>query len=74
MNVIKDNRLISMSYEDVCADLGYIPETKFVKVTNRGTITFTVGKPSEIKELYKAAVDKKYKPTKKFERMCLYEI
>ena len=66
MNVIKDNKLISMSYEDVCADLGYMPEAKFVKVTNRGTITFTVGRTSEIKRLYRNVIDKKYKPTKEF--------
>ena len=66
MNVIKDNKLISMSYEDVCADLGYMPEAKFVKVTNRGTITFTVGRTREIKRLYRNVIDKKYKPTKEF--------
>lgn len=62
MNVIKDNKLISMSYEDVCADLGYIPETKFVKVTNRGTISFTAGKMLEVKALYRNTVNRGYKP------------
>ena len=65
MNVIKDNKLISMSYEDVCADLGYIPETKFVKVTNRGTISFTAGKMLEVKALYRNTVNRGYKPSVK---------
>lgn len=65
MNVIFNNKHVSMEYIDICMDLGFIPETRFVKVTNRGTITFTVGKPYEIKALYKSVIDHGYKPSGK---------
>ena len=66
MNVIHNNKHVSMEYIDICMNLGFIPETRFVKVTNRGTITFTVGKPYEIKALYKSVIDHGYKPSGKF--------
>lgn len=65
MNVIFNNKHVSMEYINICMDLGFIPETRFVKVTNRGTITFTVGKPNEIKALYKNVIDHGYKPSGK---------
>lgn len=37
-----------MTYDEVCHKLGFIPAVHFVKITNRNTITFTLGKPYEI--------------------------
>lgn len=52
------------SYENVCHNLGFDPNTHFVKVTNRGTITYTCGKPNEIRELKKACQTNGYKMAK----------
>lgn len=41
-----------MTYEEVCKELGdYIPSVGFIKITTRGTIGFTLGKPHEIRTL-----------------------
>ena len=49
VNVKKtDGTTVTMSYEDLCHDLGIIPSIKFVAVTSRQTISYTVGKPDEI--------------------------
>jgi len=61
MKIIKNNQTIEMTYEDICHDLGIIPSIHFVEITNRGTISFTVGKPEEIRHLINTAEDKGYK-------------
>lgn len=66
MRVIKNGQPTQMTYEDVCKDLGFIAGVKFVEVSNRGTITFTCGRPSEIRSLYSTVLSKGYKPTRKF--------
>lgn len=48
------------NYEAICDELGVNPSVKFVKITNRGTISFTAGKPSEIRALYRAAREHGY--------------
>lgn len=65
MKVIKNGNKVEMEYGDICKELGFVPEFHFVEITNRGTITFTIGKPDEIKELYKAVVDNGYKASAK---------
>ena len=65
MRVIKDGNAIDMSYEDICEALGFIPSVHFVEVTKRGTIEFTLGKPHEIKSLYRAINENGFKPTRK---------
>ena len=65
MKVIKNGNKVEMEYSDICKELGFVPESHFVEVTNRGTITFTVGKPDEIKDLYKAVADNGYKVSAK---------
>ena len=62
--VIRDGEKIEMSYEDVCHTLGFIPYVNFVKVTTRGTITFTIGKPCEIRSLLVAVKANGFKPAK----------
>ena len=52
------------SYEQVCKNLGFNPDSHFVKVTNRGTITFTCGKPDEIQALRNACKKCGYKASK----------
>jgi hypothetical protein len=54
MNIKTTNGTINLTYEEVCHRLGFIPEAHFVKVTNRGTIDFTLGKPNEIRALKSA--------------------
>lgn len=50
------------NYDEICRELGFLPECEFVKIMNRGTITFTCGSPEEVKALYKAVIDHRYKP------------
>ena len=52
------------SYEQVCKNLGFDSDSHFVKVTNRGTVTYTVGKPNEIRALKKACRENGYKMAK----------
>ena len=66
MNIICNGKRMLMKYEDICESLGFNPNTNFVKVTNRGTTTFTVGKIYEIRSLYKSVIDNGYKPAKSF--------
>ena len=66
MRVIKNGQPTQMTYEEVCKELGFIASVKFVEVSSRGTITFTCGRPNEIRALYSAVLSKGYKPTRKF--------
>ena len=50
-----------MTYEDVCHDLGFLPEVSFVRITKAGTISYTCGKPDEIRALYFSVRKKGYK-------------
>lgn len=62
MNVIQNGEKKQMSYEEICKELGFIAACEFVKITNRGTITFTLGKPDEVRALYKSVLDCGFKP------------
>lgn len=62
MNVIQNGEKKQMSYEEICKELGFIAACKFVKITNRGTITFCCGRPDEVRALYKAVLDCGFKP------------
>lgn len=64
MKVLVNGENKEMEYNEICEDLGFIPGIHFVKVTNRGTISFTAGKPNEVKALYRSVVDHGYKPAK----------
>lgn len=55
---------VTLTYEELCKRLGFIPETEFVELTNAGTVTFTIGKPEEIKALYAAVLREGFKPAK----------
>lgn len=52
---------VEMSYEDLCKDLGFIPEAHFVDVTKSGTIYGTFGKPEDFLALRIAVRDNGYK-------------
>lgn len=52
------------SYDEVCNNLGFNPDVHFVEITNRGTITFTCGKPNEIQALRNACKKCGYKASK----------
>lgn len=62
--VIRNCKKIEMSYEDICHELGFIADAEFVKVTTRGTITFTLGKPHEIRSLLAAVKANGFEPSK----------
>lgn len=59
-----DGATVTLTYEELCKRLGFIPEVEFVELTNAGTITFTVGKPEEIKALYAAVLREGFKPAR----------
>lgn len=59
-----DGATVALTYEELCKRLGFIPEVEFVALTNAGTVTFTVGKPEEIKALYAAVLREGFKPAK----------
>lgn len=62
--VIRNGEKIEMSYEDVCHELEFIADVQFVKITTRGTITFTAGKPDWVRSLLAAVKAKGFKPAK----------
>lgn len=51
------------TYESICHELGFIPEVRFVRLTQAGTVTFTVGKGYEVKALYSAVIEKGFVPS-----------
>ena len=53
------------SYEYYCHRLGINPDIHFVKITNAGTISFSCGKPDEVRYLLKMCRENGYKPSKK---------
>ena len=59
-----DGATVALTYEELCKRLGFIPETEFVELTNAGTVTFSIGKPEEIKALYAAVLRKGFMPAK----------
>ena len=49
---MENNRAVrEQKYIGICEKLGIRPEIHFVEITSRGTITFTCGKPDEIRYL-----------------------
>ena len=60
-----DGAICEMQYKDVCKTLGFIPEVRFVEITNRGTIGFSIGKPHEVKALLSACERCGFVPSKK---------
>lgn len=52
-----DGTTFDMTYKELCRALGFSSDTGFVKLTTRGTIDCTCGKPSEIMAL-KAAIER----------------
>ena len=59
-----DGATVALTYEELCKRLGYVPEVEFVELTNAGTVTFSIGKPEEIKALYAAVLRKGFMPAK----------
>ena len=48
-------------YEEVCEDLGMRADIHFVKLLPGGAISFTAGKPDEVRLLARRAEQKGYK-------------
>ena len=53
-----------LAYEALCKRLGFSPEAEFVAITNAGPVTFTTGKPEEIKALHAAVLREGFKPAR----------
>lgn len=54
----------TMTYDEVCEALHISPRIRFVKVTTRGTITFTAGNPDEIRSLKRGCREAGFKMAK----------
>lgn len=65
MKVFKNGSKIEMAYDAICKDLGFVPDVHFVKVTTQGRISFTCGKPDEVRSLVGAARRNNYMPADK---------
>jgi hypothetical protein len=61
MKVFKNGKMTSMSYEEVCEDLGFNPSSHYVKITPHGEIGSYAGKPQERNALIKKVLSKGYK-------------
>lgn len=62
MKVIKNGEMVEMTYKEICQDLGFYPQTEFIRITNRGTIAFYCGRPNEVRALLLKANERGYKP------------
>ncbi len=62
--VIRNGAKQSMGYDDICRELGILPGINFVKVTTRGTISYTAGKQNEIRYLRGACEKAGFVPSK----------
>ncbi|BAL85139.1 hypothetical protein SELR_pSRC300660 (plasmid) [Selenomonas ruminantium subsp. lactilytica TAM6421] len=47
--IIPAKKARAKDYDKVCHELGFNPGVKFIKITTRGTIGFTCGKPEEFR-------------------------
>lgn len=63
LNVIQNGEKKQMSYEEICKELGFSAPSHFVRITNWGTISFSVGKPDEIRALCKSVEKYGFKPS-----------
>ena len=57
--------MVDKSYEEICAELGFLAEVKFVEIYENGKIGFSCGKPNEIKSLWYAIREAGYLPSYK---------
>jgi len=62
-----DGSTREMSYENVCRNLGFDPKVHFVDITHTGQITYTIGRPDELRSLLKACRRLGYIPSKSLE-------
>ena len=67
MKIWINNEKKEMPYDEICHTLGFSPEVKFVKVTNAGSISFTIGKPEEIRHLHWMCKQNGFRISKKLE-------
>lgn len=64
MKVVKNDVVSAMDYAEICKELGFVAETNFVRITSKGTVSYTAGKPEEVKALYASAIKNGYKPSR----------
>lgn len=58
-----DGSTCKMTYNDVCSELGFNASVRFVEITSAGTISFSCGKPQEIKSLLNSVRSNGYIPS-----------
>ena len=63
-NVYHDGTRKKKAYSQICHDLGFLPDAGFVRITTAGTISFTAGKPDEIRALLRAVNAKRYRASR----------
>lgn len=59
-----------MTYDEVCDKLGFISDAHFVEVTTAGTISFTLGKPHEVRALLSSVRAHGFVPAQALVRVC----
>jgi hypothetical protein len=69
IKVIKNDELITTTYNDICHELGFSPEIAFIKITNNHKISFWCGRPQEIIDLYNACKNKGYAISEKLKKI-----
>jgi hypothetical protein len=55
-------------YREVCDRLGFIPEVRFVEILPDGSISYTAGKPDEVRALLAACERHGFKASKSLRR------
>lgn len=64
MKIIINESVKDLEYSEICKILGYNPSTHFVKVTSTGRISFTLGRPNEIRDLYASVIENGFVPSR----------
>lgn len=65
-----DGGKVFLTYAELCQELGFTPESDFVCLTNSGTITFTKGKPTNIRKLYATVKTSRFIPANSLIKMA----
>lgn len=52
VTVTKNGQKVTMTYEALCKEFSWYAQTHFVDIDDQGRITFTLGRPEEVRGLY----------------------
>ncbi len=70
-SVLRNGEKVQQSYIETCKDLGFDYKLNFVWISAYGTIGAKGGSDDDIKALYKACLEKGYRPTKPLEQAAI---